>query len=174
MSKSQNIPIEKAYKIVDGYKEMYSTMIKWNESNKKQMQEKGYVEGCWYHRVYTPLINMSIINARITPSQVKSEFRSANNAITQSYGMLTTISGSRFQEILFNSKYRYDVLLINQIHDAIYLLIKNDIKVINWVNKTLIETMCIMDEPRLINAPVKLESELDIGISWDKQYTIPN
>jgi len=149
-------------------------LVQWNECNKLDMQKKGYVECCWGHKVKTPMIHMSLINRSITPSSVKAEFRSANNAITQSYGSLTTIAGSRFQKKLFNSKYRYDVLMINQIHDAIYLLIRNEPKVIKWVNKTLIDTMCIMDEPRLIDAPVKLKSELDIGPSWDKQETIPN
>jgi len=174
MAKKQGIPIEKAISIVNGYKELYKELVKWNEENKKFMQKNGYVKCCWNHGVKTPLIHMSLINRSITPSSVIAEFRSANNAITQSYGMLTTIAGLRFQEKLFNSKYRYDVLMINQIHDAIYLLIRNEPEVIKWVNKTLIETMCIMDEPRLIDAPVKLKSELDIGISWDKQETIPN
>ena len=58
--------------------------------------------------------------------------------------------------------------------DAIYLLVKNDPEVVKWVNDNLISTMCIMDEPKLIDAPVKLEAELDIGKSWDKQVTLKN
>jgi len=174
MSKNQGIPLEKAEKIVAGYKKMYHVLVEWNESNKKFMNKYGYVEGCWGHRVYTPLISKSIINRKITPSKVKAEFRSANNAITQSYGMLTTIAGKRFQDELFKSKYRYDVLLINQIHDAIYLLIRKEPEVIKWVNDTLIKVMCIMDEPKLIDAPVKLESELDLGVSWRNQNTLKN
>jgi DNA polymerase-1 len=174
MSKSQGISLEKATKIYNGYRELYSTLVQWNESNKQFMNKNGYVEGCWGHKVHTPLIKLSLINRRITPSKVKAEFRSGNNAITQSYGMLTTIAGYRFQDKLFNSKYRYDVLLINQIHDAIYLLIRNDPEVIEWVNKTLIETMCIMDEPRLINAQVRLESELEVGTSWQEEITLKN
>jgi len=34
--------------------------------------------------------------------------------------------------------------------------------------------MCIMDEPKLIDAPVKLESELDLGVSWRNQKTLKN
>jgi len=174
MAKSQGIPLEKAEKIVEGYKNTYRVMIEWNESNKKFMNENGYVRGCWGHKIKTPLIKMSIINSRITPSNIKAEFRTANNAITQSYGILTTIAGSRFQDLLEKSPYKYDVFLINQIHDAIYLLVKNDPEVVKWVNNNLINTMCMMDEPRLIDAPVKLEAELDIGKSWDKQVTLKN
>ena len=174
MAKKQGIPIEKAIDIVNGYKDLYKELVEWNETNKKFMQKNGYVEGCWGHKVNTPLIKMSLINSALTPTQVKAEFRSANNAITQSYGMLTTIAGYRFQDALFKSKYRYKVLLINQIHDAIYLLMKNEPEVIEWVNNTLISIMGIMDEPKLIDAPVKLESELDIGVSWDKQITLKN
>jgi len=174
MAKKQGIPLEKAEKIVQGYQDTYKVMIAWNESNKKFMNKNGYVRGCWNHKIKTPLIKMSIINSRMTPSQVKSEFRTANNTITQSYGILTTIAGSRFQDLLEKSEFKYDIFLINQIHDAIYMIAKNEPEVIKWLNDNLISTMCIMDEPKLINAPVKLEAELDIGKSWDKQETLKN
>jgi len=174
MAKKQGIPLEKAKKIVEGYKKTYKVLVEWNEANKKQMQKDGYVTGCWGHRVKTPLIQRSFINSSMTPSAVKAEFRSANNAITQSYGILTTVAGARFQDILERSPYKYDIFLMNQIHDAIYLLVKNDPEIVKWVNENLINTMCIMDEPQLIDAPVKLEAELDIGNSWDKQKTLKN
>jgi len=174
MAKKQGIPLEKAEKIVQGYQDTYKVMIAWNESNKEFMNKNGYVRGCWGHKIKTPLIAMSVINSRITPSQVKAEFRTANNAITQSYGILTTVAGSRFQDLLEKSEFKYDIFLINQIHDAIYMIAKNEPEVIKWLNDNLISTMCIMDEPKLIDAPVKLEAELDIGKSWDKQETLKN
>ena len=174
LHKRSGFSIEEANRIYDNYCKIFYKSIEWAEQTKKGMQEKGYVRGCWGHKIKTPLIKMSLINHSMTPSSVKAEFRTANNAISQSYGMLTVISGSRFQELIERSPYKYDVFLINNIHDAIYLLVKNDPEVVKWVNENLINTMCIMDEPKLIDAPVKLEAELDIGKSWDKQVTLKN
>lgn len=72
------------------------------------------------------------------------------------------------------SKYVSNIRFTNTIHDAFYLLIKNDPETIKYVNDTLIECMEWQNHPAIHSDEVKLGAELDIGKSWDKQYTLAN
>jgi len=63
------------------------------------------------------------------------------------------------------------VLIVNQIHDAIYFRIRNDSELIKLVNDKLIEVMCI---PYRDDMPIPLEAELDIGFNWKDMVTLPN
>lgn len=65
------------------------------------------------------------------------------------------------------------IKLINTIHDAVYMLIRDDVEVIEWVNRNLIDCM-EWQEHSMLQSDIKLGAELDIGKSWDKQYTLKN
>ena len=61
------------------------------------------------------------------------------------------------------------------IHDAIYLIIKDDVDVILWVNRELIMAMQWQELPEIQHDEVKLGAELDIfWPSWASKITIPN
>ncbi len=61
--------------------------------------------------------------------------------------------------------------MINTIHDAIYLYIKDNADVINFVHYHLLQ---IMGEDYKENQPRPLTSELDIGYNWAYMITLPN
>jgi hypothetical protein len=67
------------------------------------------------------------------------------------------------------------VQIVNTVHDAIYLYIQQDPKLISLVNEKLIKFMIedynngYYDEPI-----VKLEAELDIGHNMAEVVTLPN
>lgn len=79
-----------------------------------------------------------------------------------------------FRKVVEASPYRDSIRILNTIHDALYLMVKNDIEVIKFVNDELIKAMLWQEDPMIASEEVKLGAELDIGKSWDKQYTLKN
>lgn len=71
------------------------------------------------------------------------------------------------------SKYKHDIRLINTIHDAVYLLIRDDAEVILWVNENLVECMLWQEDP-ILASEIKMGAELDVGRDWAHCYTLPN
>ena len=72
-------------------------------------------------------------------------------------------------------KYRLEILLWAHIHDAIYLFVRDDFKIIEWVNTNLIECMQWQELPELQHDQIKVSSELDLAYpSWKDSFTIPN
>ena len=102
------------------------------------------------------------------------EFRGANNAVTQSWGLLTTRAGTEFKDKLDVSHERFNIVNVNFIHDAIYQLARKDVSTIRWLNKNLISCMNWQDHPKIKSDEIKLTAELDIGNGWDKMYTLRN
>ena len=76
---------------------------------------------------------------------------------------------------VWNSKYRYDIKPIALIHDAIYILIRDDIEIVKWANKELIKSMQWQELPELQHDVVKLGANLDIfWPHWGNGITLPN
>ena len=72
-------------------------------------------------------------------------------------------------------KYRYDIRPCAQIHDAQYFMVRNDINVIKYVNKHLIDAIKWQDDPEIWHDEVKLGGELSIFYpNWAKECVIPN
>lgn len=171
---NNGLPMDQAIKVEEGHKEMYKVLHSWSQDNKVLMANQGYISCAFGLKVRTPLLAKSLIDSKITPSAVKAEFRSGNNAVTQSHGLMTTNAGVMFRKRLEKSPYRHQVLLINFIHDAIYLLVEENPEVIEWVNINLIECMVDSGDYQIHgNKEVPILANLEIGKSWDKQFELP-
>ena len=73
------------------------------------------------------------------------------------------------------SKWCTDIKPVALIHDAIYLLIKDDIECVKWVNDNLIEEMSWQELPEIQHPDVHLGAELDIYYpNWNNAITLPN
>ena len=68
----------------------------------------------------------------------------------------------------------YDIYPINTIHDAAYFLVKDDPMSVKFLNDTLIKEMQWNAHPSIASNKVMMEANLEIGKSWDKQFTLPN
>lgn len=165
-------PEPKAKAIEDGHKKLYHVLHSWSQDNKVKMINQGYISCAFGLKVRTPLLAKSMLGD--SSPLLESEFRGANNAVTQSWGLLTTRAGTEFKQRLDVSTERFNILNINFIHDAIYLLARKTVPTIRWVNKHLIECMKWQDHPDIKSDEIKLEAELDIGLGWDKMLTLPN
>jgi DNA polymerase-1 len=76
---------------------------------------------------------------------------------------------------VWNSPYKTDILPVAQIHDALYFFVKDDLDVLVWFNKVLIEAMEWQEDPVIAHDEVKLGGDLEIfWPDWSHGIEIPN
>lgn len=164
-----------AKRIEAAYHEMYTVSDQWVESKIKQACKDGYVTVAFGLRVRTPILAKTVLGTKRTPYEAQAEGRTAGNALGQSYGMLNNRAGIEFQERTLASPYRLDIKPFAHIHDAQYMLVRDDADVVEWVNTNLVECMEWQDLPEIQHPDVPLGGELDLFYpSWANSVTIPN
>ena len=157
------------------YHKMYTVSDQWVADKIAIAEKQGYIDTAFGLRIRTPIVGKSVLNTSKTPFQASAEARSVGNAISgQSYGLLTNRAMNAIMEKVWNSQYRTDILPIAMIHDAVYFIIRDDIRIIEWLNDNLIKEMQWQELPELQHPDVKLGAELDLFPSWDKPITLPN
>ena len=166
---------EKAKSIEQGYHDLYKVSDEYVQKRLEQASKDGYVEVAFGLRVRTPLLKQVIFNGAKMPYEAAAEGRTAGNALGQSYGLLNNRAAVEFMEKVWASKYRYDIKPVALIHDAIYLLIRDDIDVVSFANKELIKSMQWQELPEIKHDVVKLGAALDIfWPNWSNPITLPN
>lgn len=166
---------EVAKQIEAAYHSMYKVSDDWVQAKLKQACKDGYVEVAFGLRVRTPLLKQSILGNSKTMREAEAEGRTAGNALGQSYGQLNNRAIVEFMDRVWNSPYKYDIFPVALIHDAIYLLIRDDLEIVTWANKNLIECMSWQELPEIQHDTVKLGAALDIfHPSWANAITLPN
>jgi DNA polymerase-1 len=76
---------------------------------------------------------------------------------------------------VWKSDYRHDIMPIAMIHDSVYLLVRDSLDIITWVNEELPKSMSWQELPELQHAEVKLGAELDVHYQgWHQPITLPN
>lgn len=164
-----------AAQIEDNYHEMYKVSDEWVQRKLDQASQDGFVTVAFGLRLRTPMLARTFRNHSYTPYEAQAEGRTAGNALGQSYGLLNNRAANAFMAKVWASKFRFDILPVAMIHDAIYLVIKDSIEVVEWVNRELITEMQWQDLPEIEHGTVKLGAELDIFYpSWAEAMTLPN
>jgi DNA polymerase-1 len=164
-----------ALRIEENYHELYKVSDEWVRQQLEEASRVGHVSIAFGLRLRTPLLAKTYRNKSSTPYEAEAEGRTAGNALGQSYGLLTNRSINEFMQKVWQSRFRYDIKPVAMIHDANYLLIKDDIEVVEWVNRELIKSMEWQDLPELHHPTVKLGAALDIFYpSWAEECTLPN
>lgn len=166
---------EESKSIEHRYHELYVESDAWVEAKIKQAHDDGYVTGAFGLRVRTPLLKATLYNQPKMPYQAKAEGRTAGNALGQSWCLLNNRAAIEFQERVINSQYRLDIRPSAAIHDANYMLIRNDVELVKWVNDNLVECAEWQDHPDIQHDEVGLGGELSIFYpSWKEEYVLPN
>lgn len=166
---------EKAKAIEKGYHDLYKVSDDYVQKRLQQASKDGYVEVAFGLRVRTPLLKQVIFGSAGMPYEAAAEGRTAGNALGQSYGLLNNRAANEFMQKVWASPYRLDVKPVALIHDAIYLLVRDDVDVVHWVNQELIKSMQWQELPELRHDTVKLGAALDIfWPSWANATTLPN
>lgn len=166
---------EKAKSIEAGYHEMYKVSDQYIQNRLQQASKDGFVTVAFGLRVRTPLLAQVVFGAPKMPYAAAAEGRTAGNAMGQSYGLLNNRAAVEFMEKVWSSKYRYDILPVGLIHDAIYILIRDNIEIVEWANRELIKSMQWQELPEIQHDQVKLGAALDLfWPSWANATTLPN
>lgn len=167
--------METAKSIENNFLNLYAVSVEYIAKKLEEAAKTGFVEVAFGLRVRTPLIHKSIWNSSYTPWEAKAEGRTAGNAAGQSYGMLNNRAGIEFKERVLNSKYRLSIFPIAHIHDAQYFIVDDDMHVLAWMNKHLVECVQWQELPELQHDTVKLGGDLSIFYpSWKTEIVIPN
>lgn len=165
----------KAKAIETAYHELYKVSDEYVQSRLMQASKDGYVEVAFGLRVRTPLLKQVIFNGAKMPYEAAAEGRTAGNALGQSYGLLNNRAAVEFMQKVWASPYRYDIKPVALIHDSIYLLIRDNIEIIEWANRELINSMKWQELPEIQHPVVKLGANLDIfWPDWAHPITLPN
>ena len=171
-----NIGLKKkeAQLIERNYHHLYSISDIFSQKNIDFAEKYGYMECAFGMQIKCPLLAMTIHNTSLTPYAAVAEARSANNAVTQSWGMLINRALIATNKLIEEAEMEYDIYPINTIHDAAYFLVKDDPMSVKFLNDTLIKEMQWNAHPSIASNEVTMEANLEIGKSWDKQFTLPN
>ena len=154
---------EEAKAIYANYHELYSHSTEWVQNRLLQACKDGYVELAFGLRLRTPLLGTTILGTPRTPYRAEKEARTAGNALSgQSYGLLNNRAAVAFMKKVHASKFKYDIKPCALIHDAIYLIIRDDVEVLKWVNDNLIEEMKWQELPEIQHPEVKLGANLEV------------
>jgi DNA polymerase I len=174
LHKRGGFPVDQAKQIEASYRELYAVSEEFKKTTRTFMENHGYVECAFGLKLKTPIVNQCVLGNSKTPYEAEAEVRSANNAVTQSWGMLLNRAMIATNERIEEAGYALDILPINMIHDAGYFLIREDPVVIQFLNKVLIHEMEWNDHPLIKSVDVPMRASLEIGRSWDALTTLPN
>jgi DNA polymerase I-like protein with 3'-5' exonuclease and polymerase domains len=100
-----------------------------------------------------------------------NDIRSLANATCQFWSILTALAISKMHILIDEMGYQDDVKTISTIYDSIYYEVRDDPKIIKWVNDNLIKTMVV---DFMEDQTIKNEADSDIGYNWSDMVTIPN
>lgn len=168
-------PEDKSKAIEANYHELYKVSDAYVQKRLHQASKDGFVEVAFGLRVRTPLLSQVVFGGPKLPFAAASEGRTAGNAMGQSYGLLNNRAAADFMKKVWASKYRLLIKPVALIHDAIYLLIWDDVEVVAWANRELILSMQWQELPEIQHPTVKLGAAIDIfWPSWAHPTTLPN
>ena len=164
----------KAKRIEKNFHDLYKASTEYIMDRLHQATHDGYVTVAFGLRLRTPMLGRSVLGLDCTPKEVSAEGRTAGNAMGQSYGLLNNRAAAAFMKRVHVSPFRYDIKPVALIHDAIYILIRNDPAVVEFANRVLIEEMSWQELPELHHDTVKIGAALDLFYpNWATPVTLP-
>ncbi len=165
---------DKAKAIEKAFHELYAVSDEFNEKNRQFMEQHGYIECAFGLKLRTPIIAQCVMGNSKTPYEADKEARSANNSVTQSWGMLLNRAMNATDKKIEQAGYGIHILPCNMIHDAGYFMVRDEPIYIKFLNDILINEMEWNEDPKIKSTDVPMSAGLDIGKSWADMTTLPN
>jgi DNA polymerase-1 len=163
-----------AKEIEANYHKFYVVSDKWVQDKLKEAAKTGYVTVAFGLRVRTPLLAQVIRGNSKTPHQAEAEARSAGNALGQSWCLLTNRASAEFMEKVRSGKYRLDIKMCAHIHDAMYIMVRDDMDTILYANKHIRKAAQWQDHPDIWHDKVHLDGALSIfWPNWSHEIELP-
>ena len=107
----------------------------------------------------------------INTSDPEKEIRSIFNACSQFWSILTLLTVNKMHILVKEAGYENDIKIISSIYDSIYIHMKCDLKLIKWVNDTIIP---LLTTDFLTDIIVSNKAEGEIGFNWYDVVKISN
>ena len=167
---------EEAKRIEQNYDRLYTVSLAWKAEQIARVAKAGYATTAFGLRIRTPLLKQVAWGSARVPREAEAEARTIGNALGgQAYGLLNNRAGNAFMEKVWKSKYRYDIKPVAMVHDSFYLLVRDNVEVVAWVNRELPLEMSWQELPEIQHPKVTLGAELDIHFEgWHQPITLPN
>lgn len=167
--------MDKAKMVEERYHELYAASDQWVAAKLDQASRDGYVTVAFGLRVRTPLLRQVIRGTSKTPYEAEAEGRTAGNALGQSWCLLNSRASAEFMNVVRKSKHRLNIRPCAHIHDAQYMLVKDDIEDVMFANEHLVNAVKWQDHPDIWHDEVKLGGEFSIfWPNWSSEIVIPN
>lgn len=165
----------KAKSVESRYHDLYVISDDWVQGKLDQASKDGYVTVAFGLRVRTPLLKQVIRGTSKTPYEAQAEGRTAGNALGQSWCLLNSRASAEFMGGVRKSKFRLDIRPCAHIHDAQYMMIRDEIDAIAYTNEHLVKAVFWQEHPDIQHDEVKLGGEFSIfWPDWSNEIVIPN
>jgi len=166
---------QKAKAIEARYHELYKVSDDWIAHKLNQACVDGFVTVAFGLRVRTPLLAQTVRGTSRTPFQAEAEGRTAGNAMGQSWCLLNSRAGMEFMQKVRTSEFKHDIKPCAQIHDANYVLLRDNIDAILFANTHLVTACEWQDHPEIWHEEVKLGGEFSLFYpTWADELVLPN
>lgn len=164
-----------AKQIENNYHKLYKVSDEWVQAHLDEAAKCGYVVGAFGLKVRTPLLSQVVRGTSRTPFEAEAEGRTAGNALGQSWCMLTNRASAEFLGVARKSKYRLDIRPFAHIHDAQYMMVRDDVAIVEYVNNKLVDAVRWQDDPLIAHDEVKLGGNLGIFYpNWSNEIELKN
>lgn len=175
LHKNAGFSLEEAETIVRNYKKLYGVSEQYSNDKIDEATKVGHITVAFGLRVRTPLLKQVIRGTSKTPYEAEAEGRSAGNALSQSWCLLNSRASAEFMGKVRASEHRLKIRPCAHIHDAQYMLVRDDIDTLLYANEHLVKAVQWQDHPEIWHTEVKLGGEFSIfWPHWGKEITIPN
>lgn len=165
---------EKALMVEARYHELYKVSDAWVQAKLDQASKDGYITAAFGLRLRTPLLKQVIRGNSKTPYEAEAEGRTAGNALGQSWCLLNSRASAEFMDGVRKSEHRLNIRPCAHIHDAQYMLVRDDINAVMYTNEHLVKAVQWQDHPDIQHDEVKLGGELSIfWPTWCEEIGIP-
>ena len=109
------------------------------------------------------------LGARIYTDRPRFDIRTLHNATCQFWSILSVLALNKMHQRIEDAGYEEMIYLTATIYDSIYYVVKDDPKIIKWVNDNLIP---IMQQDFLIDQIVHNDAALEIGPDWASLHKV--
>lgn len=156
---SAKIPLVEAEGIFYRYhNELYPQVTDYRENYVlKTAMAQGYIHLGMGFRLYSD-----------NPSK---DIRTLNNATCQFWSILTPLTINKLHQLIDAEGLGEDIKVTSTIYDSIYFIVKDNPKVIKWLNDRVVP---IMEKDFMEGQILANSADLEIGPSWEQLYKLPH
>jgi DNA polymerase I len=166
---------QEAKQIEARYHELYQISDAWVQDKLNQAGKDGYITAAFGLRIRTPLLQQVIRGTSKTPFEAEAEGRTAGNALGQSWCLLTNRASVEFMTKVRISEHRLDIRPCAHIHDAQYMIVREDVATLLYANEHLVKAVQWQEHPEIQHDEVKLGGVFSIfWPDWSHEIDIPN